>query len=693
MSEPAALAVKETRPPFLRLSARLGWPLGPVPSRPGVPLIDRPLTLGIAGRRAIPLAEPFGTFGGRTLPKGLAIAADGRMFLADPLRRVILTAQAGAIPADRSAEANPLWPFVPLWPARPLPAPATPGGLCDLAGAGAAEDLYALVEPVGVAIAPSGDLAILDRGARRVLVLAWPHARLRRLIRLEDGTPEALAFDGAGRLYVALTGPGAIRRWDALGRPDPAFPRIAPRQPLALAVAGRDGACGCRGGCDNSCTPILPPGPVLHVIDGGRLLSLDDRGLAVATDEDALRLTLPPLLRGQGGDLTWSDPAAPARDPVLFRNLALDVTGRHRGSGRPLIALPRRIEVPRAGAFTTTALDSGVSSFHWDRVTFDLDLPDSARLVVSTLTSEVEVAFDQLPTVSDDRWSGPLALVPGDLPEVMVQSGPGRFLWLKVELSGDGTTAPLIRGIDIFAPRRSALRYLPAPFHDDPESARFLDRFLGYFDTVSAEITARHRGLAELFDPRVTPSEFLSWLGAWFDMTFLAAWPEATRREMIAQAMDLFRQRGTVAGLKRILQWHTGLADPLPQVIEHFRLPAGGVMIGGAPLDPDAPAHRFTIVLPAHLAASDEDRLVLERLIAASVPAHARFDLRLIHPGITLGCHATIGVDTILGPAGGGALGTGDLGGTLATGAAVPDALIRFPQLLTAGPGEGALSC
>nr|WP_298248522.1 phage tail protein [uncultured Halomonas sp.] len=676
--------VKDTVAPFLRLSARLGWPLGPRASRPGVPYDDRPLALAIAGHSAIPLAEPFGSFGGWTLPRGVAISGEGRIFLADPERRVILVALAGATGSERPTEADPLWPFVPLWPPRPLPMPDD--GPCNSNDPALVSDPYTLVEPVDVAISPRGDLAIVDRGARRVLVLAFPSARLRRVIKVDAGTPEAIAFDGHGNLYLALTGPGAIRRYDRLWRHDERFPGVALRQPIALAAA----TPSCEG-CETGCEPIPAAGAVIHVLDGGRLVSLDARGFEVSSVESAMDLAVPPLRRQGGGVLGWQDPDMPGRDPILFHGIALDTTGRHQGSTRPLLAVPRRIEVPRAGRFTTTALDSERTGFQWGRLAFDIDLPANARVVLSTLTSEVEVPFDRLEAVPDDRWSRPLVLLPGDLPEVLVQSGPGRFLWLKVELSGDGTTSPLIRRIDVYGPRRSSLRHLPVPFHDDPESAHFLDRFLGYFDTVFAEIIARHRSMVEFFDPRVVPQEFLAWLGSWFDLEFLAAWPEATRRQMIAQAISYFRQRGTVAGLKRILQWHSGLSDPLPQVIEHFRLPEDTpVMIGGVALDPDPSAHSFTIVLPAYLAMSDDDRAVLERLITASVPAHTRYQLRLIEPGIRIGSQSTIGVDTILGSVGGGALGSGRLGKTMSTGAAVIDAPVHFPQPLTAGVGKGA---
>lgn len=676
---PDFLAVKDTTLPFLRFSAKLGWPLGRDENHFGIPYVDRPLALAIEGQSAIPLTEPFGSFGGRTLPKGVAISGQGRIFLADPKQRIILTARAGADNSGEPKEADPLWPFVPLWPARPLPSPrpriSSDNESCISGEPVLNGDPYTLIEPIDVAISSRGDLVILDRGARRILVLAFPSARLRRVIEIDSGTPEAIAFDGDDNLYLALTEPGTIHRYDRLWRKDSNFPCVALNQPMALAAAKQP--CDID---DSQCKPLLASSAVIHVIDGGQLLSLDAKGFKVNADAKALELAVPPLLR-QGRDaFSWTDPDMPKHEPIRFNGIALDNIGCHQASARPLLALPRRIEVPRAGRFTTTAFDSERTGFQWDRLAFDIDLPANTRIIVTTLTSEMEVPFDRLEMVADDRWSRPLVLLPGDLPEVLIQSGPGRYLWLHVELSGDGTASPLISGIDVYGPRRSSLRHLPAPFHDDPESKHFLDRFLSYFDTVFAEITARHRNMAELFDPRVVPDEFLSWLGQWFDLEFLAAWPEATRRQMIAEAMPYFRQRGTVAGLKRILQWHCGLSDPLPQVIEHFRLrQSDSVMIGGTPLDLSSIEHSFTVVLPAYLASSSESRAVLERLIAASIPAHTNYKLRLLEPGITIGHQSTIGVDTILGSVGGGALGTGQLGTTMSTEKALPEVLIRFP--------------
>jgi phage tail-like protein len=716
--------VRPTAPPYLRLDARLGWPLGPPESRPQVPYDDRPLQLATLGRSPISLTEPFGTFGGRTLPRGAAISSEGRVLLSAPEERVILSATVGAAAGPRPVDARPGWPFTPLWSARPLPGrhegslePGTPLRPTDP---------FTLVRPVDVSFSPAGDLVILDEGAARILVLAYPTARLRHVVDLTPGRPRSVCFDATGRAYVAYLGPspegeapsGTVHRFGTDWRRDREFPRAALVQPDLVAAAGAGmGGCGCGGSCGcrcdsgRDCAPLPGRSPVVWVLDSGRVLALDEEGRVlpeVVLADQSLQagsspdITPPPLRVSDavpgpdgtpGPGLTWADPAFPGREPVLLPRMPLTRDGRLLGTGLPLVARPRRVEVPRYGSVTTTALDGGRTGFAWDRLAMTATLPPTTRLLVSTLTSDVEIAADRVAAVSRDRWSTPLAIEPGDVPEVLVQSGPGRYLWVRLEMTGDGTVSPSVSQLDVFGPRRSAMRHLPASFHQDPESARFLDRFLSYFDTVFAEVTAVNRDIAGLFDPRVVPEEFLSWLGAWFDLDFDTSWPTEVRREMVAEAVPYFRMRGTVAGLKRILQWHTGLSGEPPQVIEHFRLPDGTdpVMIGGVELAPGSRAHSFTVVLPSYVV-TPERRPVLERLIEASIPAHTRYQLQLVEPGVRIAAQSTLGVDMTLTSLGSGFLDGSSLDHSFATGPRRPEALVHHPHPLR-NAGQGGQTC
>src|SRR5690606_6157843 len=64
-----------------------------------------------------------------------------------------------------------------------------------------------------------------------------------------------------------------------------------------------------------------------------------------------------------------------------------------------------------------------------------------------------------------------------------------------------------------------------------------------------------------LFDARTAPAEYLEWLGGWIGLWVDPAWDAARKRLLVRYASQLYRERGTVAGLIRAIRLAT---DPRP---------------------------------------------------------------------------------------------------------------------------------
>lgn len=647
-------------PPFLRLD-RANWRQG-AGSRDLVE--DRAtgeLILGRPGQFSIPPQEPFGSFGGRTRVRGIALWPDGQLLVADPTGNRILYFRNPFGDQPRPPGAPSFWPLRELWsPPVPPTAPFPEAELWE-GGEGCPDPVdpspYELQGPTDLARSPRGDLVVVDAGHRRILVFTWPELRVREIIPLTGSAPRAVAFDAGGRAYVADAQKRRIRRFDALWREEPAYGR--------------------RGGDGGLVRPehvAVSEDGVVWVVDGGsqRVLRLDGTGLPVPDDGAAplgaaphglFEADFPSPLEFRNGVLMHPREGRLRCEPLEFRGVCVDGRGRLKGTAVPLLARSQRITLPRSGLFVSQALDGERSSFAWDRVLLDVTIPPEGRILVSTLTAEESLSPEQREDRAGD-WSPPLAIGPDQIPEVLVQSPPGRFLWLQVEFLGDGETSPRLERIDVHGPRRGSLRFLPPPFHEVEESARFLDRLLTYFDVVYGEIEETATAFPGLLDPYASTGEFLEWLGQWFDWRFLAAWSEDTRQEMVAQSIRFFRERGTVAGLRRMIRWHSGLQDPFPILVEHFRLrdyplrrivpetdlPAGRLFVGGRPLDPPASEqpHRFTVVVPSTATGTAQAREQLLRVVAAQKPAHTEAELRVIQPGLRIGCQSSVGVDAWL---------------------------------------------
>ena len=67
------------------------------------------------------------------------------------------------------------------------------------------------------------------------------------------------------------------------------------------------------------------------------------------------------------------------------------------------------------------------------------------------------------------------------------------------------------------------------------------------------------------FDAQATPAEFLPWLAGWVSLSLQDNWDEEVKRKFISQMVPLYQIRGTVPGLKKMLQIYlenSGLSYP-----------------------------------------------------------------------------------------------------------------------------------
>lgn len=154
------------------------------------------------------------------------------------------------------------------------------------------------------------------------------------------------------------------------------------------------------------------------------------------------------------------------------------------------------------------------------------------------------------------------------------------------------------------AQRSRYLNYLPAIFSDND----FLGRYLLVFESIWEPMEQRQDHIEMYLSPATCPASFLPWLASWFDLTVSPHWPERHVRELVQQAMDLYRWRGTNYGLAQMIELWTGVTahieeSPTEQFVFNVRMtPPSGVKV---------------------------DRQVVEDLLNAHKPAHAGYQLEI----------------------------------------------------------------
>jgi phage tail-like protein len=163
---------------------------------------------------------------------------------------------------------------------------------------------------------------------------------------------------------------------------------------------------------------------------------------------------------------------------------------------------------------------------------------------------------------------------------------------------------------------------LPAIYQEDD----FAMRWMSAFDDVLAPCVLTIDNIEHYFDPALAPGDFVEMLAGWVGVELDETWSEESRRALVAEAVSLYRVRGTVAGLKRHVAIYTGVE---PEIEE-----SGGCTVselsGGALPGSDRPylVVRVRVDDPGTV---DERRL--SRLVASSKPAHLPHRVEVLATG------------------------------------------------------------
>lgn len=572
-----------------------------------------------------------------------------------------------------------------------------------------------LQEPRGLAVDENERLYIAEAGAQRVLVFDLWSRRLLEQVRL-PGRPVDLAI--AGPSVVALVesppllfdvGSRTLPRQLAMPGVVSAPARLAASPSGELFVLDRAGTAQARVVAAGRVPLLVPRATDIEfqsddVLVVSRSANEDFRRFrigAAAIDEIS---ALKPRLYDGRGIVRTPDGRIGFWTVNGFRH-AVGARVRYRPEGR----------------VTTFRLDSGEFNTTWGRLFLDACIPKDTRIRIhcvatdeppeegtlsrtppaNTLTMEV-VRPDLSPPMP------PLSLVPEpqeitqtvhrresgrELPwspmaegdpfetyEAPILTGPGRYLWLTVQLTGNSLSTPRVRALRAEYPTHDLLRRIPKIYSRDPKVASFLIRYLAMFEGFLGELEGESETRHSLIDARSARAELLPWLGGFAGLVMDERWPECVRRKLLEEITWLFRFRGTVPGLMRFLEIYLGREVIL---IEKFRVRGlgdaligeksglqgnailgAGFRIGGAVGEQDVQtlnasvddafethAHRFAVVIPAAL--TEEQMAVVQHILDVHRPAHTLVEVCTVGAGMRVGRGLHVELTSIVGRTGG----------------------------------------
>lgn len=590
--------------------------------------------------------------------------------------------------------------------------------------------------PGPLAIDGNDRLFIGDRGSRKIWVFdLWGPSLLRSFSVATPASPKQFLHDLAtdGRfVWAILSEPNLLLRFTARSGPTDvtnlaysgAFAKWI-QSPRRLAVSSCGDLVVLDQQAETTIVPLSAPTQAF-VVEGATDICFDSDGSLVVARQP-----------GQGfRRFKWVSGAlqeeAPLRAPHydgLGIELAPDGRIAYFDGSKIRHAFATQVVYERGGLVTTFQLDSGNYRNVWGRLFLDACIPQSTEVRIHTFTtdeippgellpwnlpdniSQVEIRSPQLtpmllpkevsPTAGqvpdDDDWAdvfSPLHRreVGREIPfagqpernfatfEAPVLT-EGRYLWVTLALRGNTRKTPRIRSLRVEKSAHTLVRSLPRTYVRDPDAASFLLRYLAIADGVLSGMDARSSKRERLLHPQGAPEEALAWLASFVGLTLDERWPADRRRRLLDEIVVLWRSRGTLGGLTRMIEICT---DRPTYVLEHFRLRGLGAPILGYTGD-DAPsasvlgsgfrvggvvgateevvltgdaaevfrsrAHRFSVFLAASL--TDEERASVLDLIEAHKPAHTLFDVCTVDAGMRAGVGLLLGVTSVVGKTGG----------------------------------------
>jgi len=251
-------------------------------------------------------------------------------------------------------------------------------------------------------------------------------------------------------------------------------------------------------------------------------------------------------------------------------------------------------------------LDSGMPDTQWHKIVLEACIPRGCQLNVSVYCTDEQKAGEKKQFLPQHKplWVSHRSEIPFHTarfepkkdehgifelllqrPQGEVRELRGRYLQLRLELTGDGRSSPAIHAIRVYYPRLCwQENFLPQHFHqqkwvdnDSTEAANGADirqRIFASLESMLTPVEDRIVAAECLFDPKVTPRQMLPTVAGLLGISSMPEhWPELRQRRLIREAGLLQQRHGTYAGLVLALDIATDGAVAAGQIvpIENYR--------------------------------------------------------------------------------------------------------------------------
>src|SRR5256714_14549860 len=187
--------------------------------------------------------------------------------------------------------------------------------------------------------------------------------------------------------------------------------------------------------------------------------------------------------------------------------------------------------------------------------------------------------------------------------------------------------------------RESFVKWLPSIYQRaDINGRNFYRDFLWIVQHIFGSVEETLDVIHQYFDPYEAPEHFLPWLASWSAMVLEEDGPIEKKRRLIRKAIELYRIRGTVKGIKLFIALFTGHEPDIKENIWPFRGWRIGttseIGVDSVVLPPVNLAHTFVVEMPvSYKDVSPESVIRIHEIIQMEKPANTQYYLRFASEG------------------------------------------------------------
>lgn len=224
----------------------------------------------------------------------------------------------------------------------------------------------------------------------------------------------------------------------------------------------------------------------------------------------------------------------------------------------------------------------------------------------------------------------------------------GRYLWIAVELFAQGSPPPKLGNFQVYFPKQSWMSYLPEVYQAS-DTNQFLERYLAVLQVLYESMNDRIRGIPGLLDVDKTGEENLVRLADWLDITGSHIWNSMQLRQLLKQAVQLYKMRGTREGIRRMIRLYTGGEA---YIVERHQLEpymedesSKRVLTRLYGSSPDV----VSVIVEKEYAPTRKAYHTLWCVIEEMKPAQIEVELVVLEPYMYLGGHTYMGINSAFG--------------------------------------------